>query len=345
MDFIDLRSDTMTRPSLAMRRVMASAEVGDDQYGEDPTVNALQERTAALLGKEAALFMPSGTMANQVGIKLLTNHGDEIIVGNRVHIALYESGGTAANSGVQMVVAGTKGVFTLSEFQLACRYIGDDARPPTTLVCLENTHNRGGGVVFPQHEVAAICDDAHARGMRAYLDGMRLFNAAAATNHSVAELSAPFDVVSIALSKGLGCPVGSVIAGPRDLMARAHRIRRRFGGAMRQAGILAAAGLYALEHNIARLPDDHANARAIALRIAGIQGVELDLDTVQTNIVIFRLDDSMPAPEAIAARAKEQGVLVSPFSTRTVRAVTHLDVTAEQCRRAAEVLARVLERR
>lgn len=342
---IDLRSDTMTKPSLAMRRIMASAEVGDDQYGEDPTVNALQERVANLLGKEASLFMPSGTMANQVGVKLLTQPGDEIIVGNRVHLALYESGGTAANAGVQMMVAGTKGTFTLSEFQLACRYIGDDARPPTTLVCLENTHNRGGGVVFPQHEVAAICDDAHARGMRSYLDGMRLFNAAAASNHSVAELAAPFDVVSIALSKGLGCPIGSMIAGPRDLMARAHRHRRRFGGAMRQAGMLAAAGLYALDHNVTRLADDHANAWLIAQRIAGIKGVEIDLDTVQTNIVIFRLDDAMPAPEVISARAKEQGVLVSPFSTRTVRAVTHLDVTRDQCVHAANVLAQVLERR
>jgi threonine aldolase len=344
MDLIDLRSDTLTKPSPGMRQAMANAEVGDDQYGEDPTVNALQERIAALLGKEAALFMPSGTMANQVGIKLLTNHGDEVIVGNRVHIALYESGGAAANSGVQLVVAGTKGTFTLEEFRLACRYIGDDARPPTTLVCIENTHNRGGGVVFPQHEVVAICDDAHERGMRAYLDGMRLFNAAAATNHSVKELAAPFDVVSIALSKGLGCPVGSVIAGSKADMARAHRIRRRFGGAMRQSGILAAAGLYALDHNVTRLKEDHANARVIAETIAGIKGVDLDLSTVQTNIVIWRLEDGMPAPETVAARAREEGVLVSPFSTRTVRAVTHLDVTAAQCKRAAEVLARVLER-
>ena len=344
-DLIDLRSDTVTRPSAGMRRAMAEAEVGDDQYGEDPSVNRLQERIAQMLGKEAALFVPSGTMANQIGLKLLTRPGDDVILGHETHMVWHESGAGAANAGVQFTPIGTEGLFTAAEFVAALKPIGHMMFPPTTLVAIENTHNRCGGLVFPQDEAVAICGAAHALGIRAYLDGARLFNAAAASGRSVAELSRPFDVVSVALSKGLGCPVGSVVAGAKSDIARALRIRRMFGGAMRQAGILAAAGLYALDHNLSRLPDDHANARLIAERLAGLSGVRLDLATVQSNIIIFHMDARAPDAAAIAARAKEEGVLLSVFASRKLRAVTHLDVSRDACSRAADILARVIERR
>jgi threonine aldolase len=341
---IDLRSDTVTRPSAAMRRAMAEAPVGDDQYGEDPSVNRLQQRVAALLGKEAALFVPSGTMANQIGLKLLARPGDDVIVGEEAHIVWHESGAAAANSGVQFTVIGKGGLFTAAEFRAACKPVGHIVFPPTTVVAVENTHNRGGGVVFPQDEAVAICAAARELGVGTYLDGARLFNAAAASGRSLAELAAPFDVVSVALSKGLGCPVGSLVAGHREIVARAVRARRMFGGAMRQSGILAAAGLYALDHNLDRLAEDHANARLIAEQLAGLAAVELDLATVQSNIVIFNMRAGAPDAAAIVTRAREEGVLVSAFAARTVRAVTHLDVSHADCRRAADVLARVIER-
>jgi threonine aldolase len=341
---IDLRSDTVTRPSPGMRRAMAEAPVGDDQYGEDPSVNRLHERIAELLGKEAALFVPSGTMANQVGLKLLTSPGDDVVVGEEPHVIWHEAGAAAANSGIQFTTVGTGGLFTAADFRAAYKPPGHIVYPPTTVVAIENTHNRGGGVVFPQSDAVAIATAARELGVRSYLDGARLFNAAVASGHSLAELAAPFDVVSVALSKGLGCPVGSVVAADRATIARAVRIRRMFGGAMRQSGILAAAGLYALDQNMARLADDHANARLLAECLAGLAAVELDLATVQTNIVIFRLRPGAPDAAAIVARAKEVGVWVSAFAARTVRAVTHLDVDTEQCRRAAERLAAIIER-
>jgi threonine aldolase len=340
---IDLRSDTVTKPSAAMRRAMAEAPVGDDQYGEDPTINRLQDRVAELLGKETAIFVPSGTMANQVALKILTQPGDDVVLGRETHMVWHEAGAGAANSGVQFSEIGQGGLFTAADFRAACKPAGHFMFPATTLVAIENTHNRGGGVVFPQTEVEAICAEAKMRGVRTYLDGARLFNTAAATNMSVSQLAAPFDVVSVALSKGLGCPVGSMVAGSKADMARATRVRRMFGGAMRQAGILAAAGLYALDNNIARLPEDHAHARVIAERIAGVKRVRLDLNTVQTNIVIFHMKDDAPDAATIAARAKEEGVLLSVFAARTLRAVTHLDVTREQCVRAAGIVARVIE--
>jgi threonine aldolase len=341
---IDLRSDTVTRPSPGMRQAMADAPVGDDQYGEDPSVNRLQQRIAELLGKEAALFVPSGTMANQIGLKLLTSPGDDVVVGEEPHIIWHEAGAAAANSGIQFTTVGKGGLFTAADFRVAYKPPGHIVYPPTTVVAIENTHNRGGGVVFPQADAAAIAAAARELGVSSYLDGARLFNAAAASGRPLAELGAPFDVVSVALSKGLGCPVGSLVAADRATIARAVRIRRMFGGAMRQSGILAAAGLYALDHNMTRLVDDHANARLLAERLAGLAPVELDLATVQTNIVIFRLRPGVPDAAAIAARAKEVGVLVSAFAARTVRAVTHLDVGAEECRRAAERLAAIIER-
>ena len=342
MTRIDLRSDTVTRPSEGMRQAMAAAPVGDDQYGEDPSVNRLQERIADLLGKEGALFVPSGTMANQIGLKILTRPGDEVVLGDEAHIVWHEAGAGAANSGVQFAVVGRGGLFTAADLQAAYKPPGHIVFPPTTLVAIENTHNRGGGVVFPQNDAVAICDAARELGMASYLDGARLFNTAAASGRSLAELAAPFDVVSVALSKGLGCPVGSLITGRREVIARAVRARRMLGGAMRQSGILAAAGLWALENNLARLAEDHANARLLAERLAGLRGVSLDLATVQSNIVIFRMEEGAPDAATVVARAQELGVLVSAFAARTVRAVTHLDVSRADCELAADRLVQVL---
>jgi len=339
---IDLRSDTVTRPSPAMRRAMAEAPVGDDQYGDDPTVNLLQERIASLLGKEAALFVPSGTMANQIALKILTHPGDDVVLGHETHMVWHEAGAGAANAGVQFTPIGAEGLFTAAEFRTNLKPAAHMMFPPTTLVVIENTHNRCGGLIFPQQDAIAICQAARDLGIHTYLDGARLFNAAAVQERTVAELSAPFEVVSIALSKGLGCPIGSVIAGSKANIARATHIRRMFGGAMRQAGILAAAGVYALDNNVARLRDDHTNARAIAEVLTRVPGVRLDLKTVQSNIVIFYMEEGTPDAATIAARAKDAGVLVSVFAARKLRAVTHLDVTREDCVRAAGILADVI---
>jgi len=336
---IDLRSDTVTRPSPEMRQAMAAAPVGDDQYGEDPSVNLLQERIAALLGKEAALFVPSGTMANQIALKLLTRPGDDVIVGQNAHMMWHEAGAAAANSGVQFSPVGTGGSFTVSEFSAAVKPRGHIVLPPTGLVAIENTHNMGGGIVFPQPDAVEICAAARNEGIDSYLDGARLFNAAAASGMSLAELARPFDLVSVALSKGLGCPVGSVLAGSKAHIFRAVTARRRFGGAMRQSGILAAAGLYALDHNIARLADDHANAQLIAERIAELPGIRLDLATVQSNIAIWEMAEGALDATTLVAKAKAAGVLISALGARTVRAVTHRDVSAEQCQTAGDLIA------
>lgn len=339
---IDLRSDTVTRPSPAMRQAMAAAPVGDDQYGEDPSVNRLQRRIAELLGKEAALFVPSGTMANQIALKLLTRPGEEVLVGHDAHMMWHEAGAGAANSGVQFTAIGRGGLFTADDFRAAVKPPGHIVMPATGLVAIENTHNLGGGIVWPQGEAAAIGAAARDAGIASYLDGARLFNAVAASGLSLAELAAPFDVASVALSKGLGCPVGSVLAGSADLVSRAVRARRMLGGAMRQSGILAAAGLYALDHHLGQLAEDHVHARLVAERLAALPGVALDLARVQTNIVVFHLDAALPDAAAVVAAAKEAGVLVSALGPRTIRAVTHRDVSGEACRRAAELLAAVI---
>jgi threonine aldolase len=343
LDRIDLRSDTVTQPSDGMRQAMATAQVGDDMYREDPSVNRLQDRIAELLGKEAALFVPSGTMANQVALRVLTRPGDDVVVGQEAHVAWHELGAAAVNSGVQFTVAGKGGTFTAGEFLEVYKPPGHVVIPSTALVSIENTHNRGGGVIFPHQDAIAVCEAAAQLGVRSYLDGARLFNAAAATDLTLGELAEPFDMVSVSLSKGLGCPAGSVLAGRALDMPRAVRARGMFGGAMRQVGILAAAGLYALDHNVARVSDDHANARLLAERLANVRGVRLDLATEQTNIVVFRLEEGVRDAASVVARAKEEGVLVAALAPRTVRAVTHLDVTSEQCRRAADLLARVIE--
>ncbi len=342
---IDLRSDTVTRPSPEMRAAIAAAPVGDDQYGEDPTVNRLQEQIATLLGKEAALFVPTGTMANQVALRVLTRPGDDVIVSRESHAVWHETGAGAANAGVQFTHIGTRGIFTADETIAALKPRGHVLYPPTTLIEIENTHNRGGGIIFPQTEVERICAIARDRGVATYLDGARLWNVAVASKRVLADLAAPFDLVSVALSKGLGAPAGSVLAASREVIDRATRHRRMLGGAMRQAGILAAAGLYALENNVERLALDHANARLIGERLAQCAHVALDLATVQTNILVFTLRPDAPDAATVVSLAREQGLLIFAFGPRTIRAVTHLDVTDEQCVRAAEILAGIVEQR
>jgi threonine aldolase len=339
---IDLRSDTVTSPTTAMRAAMAAAPVGDDQYGEDPTTNLLQERCAALLGKEAALWLPSGTMANQVALRVLTRPGDEVVTAREAHAGWHETGGSAANAGVQLVEVGRQGLFSAEDFEAAIKPSALPVFPPTTLVEIENTHNRGGGVVFPQPEVERICALARARGIATYLDGARLWNAAVASGCSEAELAAPFELVGVSFSKGLGAPGGSLLAGSRAHIAAANRHRRMLGGAMRQTGIFAAAALHGLDQHRDRLADDHRHARALAEALAPSAAVELDLATVQTNIVVFRLAPGAPDAATLVARARERGVLLNAFAVRTVRAVTHLDVSGAQVGQAAAVLRELL---
>jgi len=327
-----------------MRAAMANAVVGDDQYGEDPTTNDLQQRVAALLGKQAALWLPSGTMANQVALRLLTQRGDDVIVSRESHAVWHETGGAAANAGVQFTDVGARGVFTAEDLVAACKPRGHPIYPPTTLVEIENTHNRAGGVIFPQPEAVRICAAARERSIATFLDGARIWNTAIASGRSVSELAAPFDLVAVSLSKGLGAPGGSLLAGTRDLIDRAVRQRRMLGGAMRQVGIMAAAGRYALDHHMQRLADDHANARRIGERLVQSSRVQLDLATVQTNIIVFALSPDAPDAATVVARASERGVLVFAFGVRTVRAVTHLDVSRAQCEKAAQVLVEVVEK-
>ena len=340
---IDLRSDTVTRPTDAMRAAMAAAPVGDDQFGEDPTVNALQERVAALLGKEAALWVPSGTMANQIALRVLTRPGDTVLVSRESHAVWSEMGGGGANAGVQFTEIGSRGVFTAADLVAARVPRGHVITPPTTLVEIENTHNRSGGVVFPQNDAVAVCAAAREHGMVSYLDGARLWNAEVASGVPAATMAAPFDLVSVAFSKGLGAPGGSMLAGPRELIAHALRHRRIFGGAMRQVGIFAAAAAFALDHHGGQLVTDHANAAVLARRLASSSRIVLDLATVQTNIVVFRVADGAPDAAALVARAREQGVLLFAFGPRTLRAVTHLDVNQAQCEQAGTVLAEIAE--
>ncbi len=342
-DRIDLRSDTVTLPTDAMRAAMAAALVGDDQYGEDPSTNRLQERCAELLGKEAAVWLPTGTMANQVALRTLTRPGDEVIACRESHAAWHELGGAAANAGVQIFEIGQGGRFSADELRAAVKPRNFAIFPTTTLVEVENTHNRAGGVVVPQADVLRICAVARELGLATFLDGARLWNASVASGLPVSELADPFDLVAVAFSKGLGAPGGSLLAGSSALIAAAVRHRQRLGGAMRQNGIYAAAALHALDFHVERLPDDHANARVFAEALAAGASVLLDLATVQTNIVVFHLPEALAidAP-TLSAKARARGVLVNAFGPRTVRAVTHLNVTREQCEHAAAVLLDLL---
>jgi threonine aldolase len=322
-----------------MRRAIAEAEVGDDQYGEDPSVLRLQEQVAALLGKQAALLVPTGTMANQLALKLYCRPGDDVVVGVESHAAWHETGAAAAVAGVQLTAVGSDGRFTADEFLAARKPRGHLLYPPTTLVEVEDTQNRKGGLVWDRAELERVGAAAREQGVASYLDGARLLNAAVARGDDPAALAAPFDLVSIALSKGLGCPVGSVLAGGLDDIAALFRYRRMLGGAMRQSGVLAAAGVHALAHHVERLADDHANARLIGERLHGCAHVELDIHALETNIVVFHLRAGAPDAAAVVARAAQRDVLVMAFGPRTVRAVTHLDVSRADCELAADVLA------
>jgi len=336
MHVIDLRSDTVTQPTQAMRDAMASAEVGDDVYEDDPTVNRLQAVAAEWTGKEAALYVPSGTMANQIAVRACTQPGDALIAARDAHVYLYEAGGSAALSGVQTALIGEDGLFSLEDVQAAA--VPDDIHfAPPQLVCIENTHNRSGGRIFPQDEIVAIGQWAQQQGWRMHLDGARIFNASVALGVPVSTLTHPFDSVSFCLSKGLGAPVGSLVCGSRDFITRARRIRKLFGGGMRQVGILAAAGLHALDHHVERLADDHARAARFAAGLAELGGVEIQR-TPQTNIVVFTADD---VPGLYAA-AEKRGLLLSLLDATTLRIVTHLGVDDEDMERAIKIMQELL---
>jgi threonine aldolase len=342
---VDLRSDTVTRPGPAMRAAMAEAEVGDDVIGTDPTVQRLQERCAEMLGTEAALYMPSGTMTNQIGIRLHCQPGDELICETECHIYNYEQAAYAQLSGVATrTVDGQDGILHVDQLRGLIRP-DNEHMVRTRLVCLENTHNRGAGRVLPYETVAAICDWAAENQLRRHLDGARLFNATVATGTAPADWARHFDTVSVCFSKGLGAPVGSALAGPRELIARARRHRKVFGGGMRQAGIIAAGALYALEHNIPRLADDHAHAQILAQTVRETEGLTLRPDIVDTNIVIFEVDPALGTAQEVAGALEQAGVWVLPFGPTRIRAVTHLDVTEEDVRRAGRILQQTVTRR
>ncbi|HEY3593369.1 MAG TPA: GntG family PLP-dependent aldolase [Polyangiaceae bacterium] len=340
-DRYDLRSDTVTSPGAEMRAAMARAEVGDDVYREDPTVRRLEERVAALLQKEAALFVPSGTMGNQIALLVHTQRGAEVILGEGAHVANFEAGAGAAWSGVQFAIVGNKGLFTAGDVEAAMRP-PSEMYPESRLVWIENTHNRSGGRVFPQRDVLSIAELARKSKLGLHLDGARLWNAAAATGASEAELSAPFDTVGVCFSKGLGAPIGSAIAGPAALMERARRFRKMLGGAMRQSGVLAAAALYALEHHRARLPRDHEVARRIAEILESSPHVVSRADAVETNMVMVEL--RLPRAREVLRIAEESSVLAHAMSPQAIRLVTHLDLPDDSAEKAGLVLLRAIER-
>jgi threonine aldolase len=341
---IDLRSDTVTRPTPAMRAAMSAAEVGDDVFDDDPTVHRLQERVAALLGKEAALFVPSGTMSNQVCVRAHTRPGDELICEATCHIYNHEAGGPAALSGVTCrTVEGDYGILDVTQLEGKVRP-DNEHYVRTRLVALENTHNRGGGKVYPIEKIQAISAWARKQGLIMHLDGARLWNAVVATGIPAARWAGHFDSVSVCFSKGLGAPVGSALAGPKEFVARGRRIRKLFGGGMRQAGVIAAAALHALEHHVDRLADDHRHAKVLAQAVADTPGLRLDPPEVETNLVWFKLDADLGTAKDLAAALKQRGVLVHVAGPQTIRACTHLDVSAAQAERAAETIRQAARR-
>ncbi len=335
MKVIDFRSDTITKPGAAMRRAMAEAEVGDDVYGEDPTVRRLEELAARRLGKEAALFVPSGTMANQASLRAHTQPGDLVLAAADAHVLLFESGAASALAGVQIRTLGSRGFFDAADVRGAIPP-ADAHYAPATLLCVENTHNRAGGRVFPPGLLREVVDVAREHGLRLHLDGARLFNAEVATGIPAATWAELFDTVAFCLSKGLGAPVGSLVCADHATIRRVHRIRKQMGGGMRQAGILAAAGIFALEHHVARLADDHANARRLA---EGLEKLGLRVEPPpETNIVLFRVPD--PAGFLRATRARS--VLVNAIDSGGFRAVTHLDVGREDVEEALDRIEEAL---
>ncbi|HJN88439.1 MAG: GntG family PLP-dependent aldolase [Dehalococcoidia bacterium] len=339
MRVIDLRSDTVTHPTDEMRRVMADAEVGDDVFAEDPSINRLQERAAELLGKEAGLLTPSGTMSNLIAGLTYCHRGDEVVMGDQAHIFWNESAGVAALAGAQLrlIPNGPQGRIEAADLEAVIRPPGNIHFPPTTLVCLENTHNRCGGGVQTPEDTGKICEVAHAAGASVHMDGARIFNAAVALEVPAAELVKDVDDVSFCLSKGLSCPVGSVICGSKEFIDQARRWRKMVGGGMRQAGVLAAAGLVALDTMIERLAEDHARARQLAGGLANIDGLDVDPDAIQTNIIIFDVNPALgPAAGLIGALARE-GVKVSSPGKHSIRMVTHRHISGAD---VEEALAR-----
>jgi threonine aldolase len=334
--FIDLRSDTVTKPSKKMREAMANAEVGDDVFGEDPTVIKLQEAISKKLGKEKALYVPSGCMSNQLAIKAHTNAGDEILVERDAHIFNYETAAPAVMSSVQVqTISGHHGSFTVDQLPALIRpnlyYM-----PKTKLIAVENTHNRAGGTIFPLNEIKKISSFAKEQGIIFHLDGARLWNASVATGISVKEWSQYFDTVSVCFSKGLGAPVGSAICGTSDFIEKVHKWRKVFGGGMRQSGIIAAGALYALENNIDRLDEDHKKAKLFAEELSTISRFYIDMESVQTNIVLIDVQKTGKTPNEIVTLLKENGILVSIGTFTTIRAVMHLDVSMDQIKFAAQ---------
>ncbi len=342
-NMVDLRSDTLTRPTASMRRAMAEAEVGDDFFGEDKTVRALEERTAELLGKEDALFVPSGTMANQIGIHLHTRPGDTVLVEAGGHVLNTEAGAPGLLSGVVMrPLAGRRGVIDRDLLRTAIPavrpYMVNTVLAPVTLLCVENTHNAGGGRVWPLDVLRETASLAREAGLRLHLDGARIWNAAAAGGGSEAEIAEPFDTVSVCYSKGLGAPVGSAIAGSREATGRARRVRQAFGGGMRQAGVIAAGALYALERHRQRLPEDHAHAARLAEGLAAVEGIAVDPAEVETNIVRFEVERSA---SEFAVRCFEAGVRLIPMGPNVLRAVTSLELDAADIDRALASIRQV----
>ena len=335
---IDLRSDTVTKPTPGMLAAMAAAAVGDDVYGEDPTVNELERRTADLFGKDAGLFVPSGTMSNQIAVRVHCRPQDEILLESTGHIYLWEAGGPAALSGVTChPIPAPRGILDVA--LLEGKIQPDDPHSVRTrLVCVENTHNRGGGTVYPIDTVKAVSAWARSNGLAMHLDGARVWNAIVASGVPARVWGESFDTVSVCFSKGLGAPVGSALLGPRDLIKQARRVRKLFGGGMRQAGFLAAACLYALDHHVERLAEDHANARLIAAAVRDVPGLELVPPEVETNLVWFEASPSQGTAKDVAGRLREKGVLVSALGDRVLRAVTHLDASRRQCEQAAEAI-------
>ena len=342
---IDLRSDTVTLPTPAMREAMAAAKVGDDVYGDDPTVNALEARTAELLGKEAAVFVPTGTMSNQIGVRVHTEPGDLVLIDRSAHIVRGESGAPAALSGVTLKpLPGNHGLFTAADVDAAIEpphpFNPIHLESPPRLLCVENTHNGGGGTVWPLEQVEEVCAAARRHGLATHLDGARLWHATAVTGVSEVRFAAPFDTVNVCFSKGLGAPVGSALAGSQALVARARRFKQQFGGGFRQAGILAAAALYALEHHRAALGEDVVRARSLVRGIASVDGLEADLSGVQSNLVRFRVR-SMPAG-AFATRCHGRGLHLLPQGETGIRAVTHRDISSSDVDRALGIMQCVL---
>ncbi len=339
---IDLYSDTMTKPTPAMRQCMATAEVGDEQKGEDPTVNRLQEMVAELLGKEAAVYLPSGTMCNEISFAVWARTGDEMILHRDSHPVHFEVGGPAFLARMMLyLLDGPRGLFTAAQVEEAIRP-DSPHYPRSRIVEIENTHNMGGGSIWPLAQLQAVCATAHRYGLVTHMDGARLLNAVVATGIPAKTYAEPFDSVWIDLSKGLGCPVGAVLAGSRDFIKDARRLKHLFGGAMRQAGIIAAAGVYALQHHVTRLAEDHAHAQMLAQALAELSTVDLNPADVETNIVIFGVAAAGRSAVEIAEQLEKEGVRVSVVSRTKLRAVTHLDVSRQDIERAIAVFRRVL---